>query len=182
MASFVPQEAIGNLGASLTFLIESLLTADHGQTVRYTEDKSGSVQPDLGESPTGDLQNQREMVGACCATYAEECMNSPAWPVGSSVRDGLAESFLSLCRQPRREEAALFKTWMCELAREQNSPRPLVRNLSVKDLAKLTRARLALTPQASIYLSSPWLMGGIAASPWLTRTLGGFLGCRETNG
>ncbi len=158
-------------GFSLVSLIEGLLTANHGSTLRY-EARGSRVEPVLEPDPPATILKQWNLVRDCCIAYAEQLAASPAFESSSgSIPSALAVPLVELCRDPTPAEAELFTGWFFDGGRGASSLRRIAGRIGMKDLAKLLAARLRSQSLADVYLSSPWLRGAVAVSPPLWRAI-----------
>ena len=176
MIPFLPDEIVNQHGFSLISLIEvALMTANHGST-RCFVNREGRTEPVLNPHSSPTLLSQWQLVRGSCMAYAERLADSPAWDAKPGlIVSSLVAPLLLLCRDPSRDEAALFSQWFFDGGRESPQLTKVADRLVFKDFAKLLAAKLRSQSMADVYLSSPWLRGTIAASPRLQRILANWL-------
>jgi len=169
---FLANEVTAQYGYSLCALLESLLTANHGRTLGYRQTDHG-FEPILASGTNAALLRQWNLVRSSCTRHAKRLLNSSAFKCNDpeGLSHFLARPFMTLLATPTAEDARCLTGWLYESGRDDASVVRIASPLDFKDLARLLVYKMKGTDLANIYTSSPWLQGGLEASPLPTRLL-----------
>jgi FMN phosphatase YigB (HAD superfamily) len=179
MQAYVADADARRLGYSLVAMVEAFLTANHGTTLGYRAAADGTAEAVLGPKPPAAILQQCSDVRSACMAHVGELLALPALPALCGAQRlpslALARPLLALCAEPTRQDAAVLRRWLVDTGRATPLLKPLVSSLSLKDMAKLVRARWRRTAQADVYLSGPWLHGSLALANGLARRVARWL-------